>query len=133
MSHARNSSVVVAALTVTVGLPGCGGGTSDKDQITALVSTIGAHPKNFCNPKYATSMWIARQEMGGQPCPWNTMHPWKIAVKSVAIHGSTAKLSVLDGLGPPDPGSSSSPGVLNLVKQGGNWKVNDGGASNAVG
>lgn len=109
------------------------GGTSDKDQITTLVSAIGANPKNFCNPKYATSTWIARQEMGGQLCPWNTVHPWKITVKSVAINGSTAKLNVLDALGPPDPGSSSSAGELDLVKQGGEWKVNDGGAANAIG
>jgi len=96
---------------MAMALPGCG--SSDKDKITTVIKTTEVNPKDWCSTKYVTSKFIA--SIGGeQKCLTSFGVGKNLVINSITISGNTAVVKATD---------NSGPGTADLIKQGGDWKI----------
>jgi hypothetical protein len=110
--------VVLAGPLSCVALTACGGssGSSDKDQLTAIIKDIGNKPADLCT-KYATAQLLA-QAGGKAAClkaaaAPNAADP-HIKVDTVAVSGDTATAQITGNTGNT---------TLSFSKSSGAWKL----------
>lgn len=108
--------IAVSALA----LCSCGGGSSDADQIRALIKDVGHTPADLCT-KYATAQIL--DKVGGRDgclraaAAPNAADP-KVQVLSVQVNGATATARIHGNTGD---------NTVGLTKVSGSWKVSSSG------
>jgi hypothetical protein len=111
------TSVVLPAL----GLAACGG-TSDRDQITAIIKGYGKEPTKLCTT-YAAPEMIRAQFVTKANCRRLASSPGAkdpaVKVNSISIKGKQAVAIRTTGTNP----GKGKKAEIDLVKRGGTWKV----------